>query len=312
MAVLPGFEGAELEMDDLENSVAIVTGGASGIGFALAQEAQSRGCKLVLGDIREDALKEAEAKLSANGEVLTCKVDVSRADDIESLAEAAVDRFGKVNVLFNNAGVFASGLTWETSVEQYDWMIGINQRSVMHGIRSFVPRMIAQGDECHVVTISSGAGISVNPGFCMYSMTKHAALALTEALYLDLTTQGVSNIGVTIAMPGMVQTNIMSAQKPVLGELQTDIDNRKTNALLSALEKVMTSGVEDGVPADELARTVFEAVEQNDLYVLPGLDSEEARSRMTAIGIGRATRENPYSFALKNLLSKLRENDPSL
>jgi NAD(P)-dependent dehydrogenase (short-subunit alcohol dehydrogenase family) len=222
-------------MHAFEGSVAVITGGASGLGFALAVEAQKRGCKLVIGDIREDALKDAARKLSSGGEVLTFKVDVSNADEVEALAAAAVDRFGKVNILFNNAGVFASGITWETSVEEYDWVIGVNQRSVIHGIRSFVPRMIAQGDPCHVVTISSGAGITVNPGFCTYSMTKHAVVALTEALYLDLTAQAIKNIGVTIAMPGMTQSGIMSPEKTTPGSLQPEVSNRKSNAVLGAL-----------------------------------------------------------------------------
>ena len=122
-------------MKDFKGSVAVITGGASGLGLALAHAAQARGCKLVIADIREDALAAAAKALAAGGEVLAVKTDVSRADEVEALAAAAVAKFGKVNLLFNNAGVFASSLSWETSADEYDWVIGVNQRSVASGLR---------------------------------------------------------------------------------------------------------------------------------------------------------------------------------
>lgn len=294
-----------------EDTVAVITGGASGLGFALAQEAQKRGCKLVIGDIRENALAEANAKLSPGGEVLCRKVDVSIADDVEAFAAAAVDHFGKVNLLFNNAGVFASGVTWETSAEEYDWVIGVNQRSVINGIRSFVPRMIAQGDPCHVVTVSSGAGVTVNPGFCSYSMTKHAILALTEALYLDLAAQGIENIGVTIAMPGMTQSGIMSPEKTTPDFLQTEVGNRKSNPVLKALEHMMTTGVAGGMPAAELAGVLFEAIIAGELYSLPAFSDENSRGLATAIGVGRATGQNCYPPVLEGFLTTLKQIEPA-
>ena len=294
-------------MNDFEGCVAVITGGASGLGLALAKEAQARGCKLVIGDIREDALKAAEAELSPNGEVLTCVSDVSKPADVDALAQAAIDRFGRVNLLFNNAGVFASGVSWETSAEEYDWVIGVNQRSVINGIRSFVPHMIAQKDPCHVITVSSGAGITVNPGFSTYSMTKHAVVALTEALYLDLAAQGVDNIGVTIVMPGMSQSGIMSPEKTTPGALQSKLGDRKTNPVLNALETLMSAGVSAGLPAEELAREVFDAVAKKDLYVLPAFTDETNQAFATAVGLGRATGQNPYPPILEGFLATLAE-----
>lgn len=294
-------------MQQFENSVAVITGGASGLGLAMAREAQSRGCKLVIADIRDDALQSAEAELSKGGEVLTVKCDVSQASDLEALAEAAVQRFGKVNLLINNAGIFASGVSWEVSEDEYDWVIGVNQRSVFNGIRSFVPRMIKQGDPCHVVTISSGAGITVNPGFCTYSMTKHAVLALTEALYLDLKAQSIENIGVTIAMPGMTKSGIMSPEKTTPGELQAEVGNRKSNNVLKALETLMMMGVADGFAAEDLATMVFDAIAAGDLYVLPAFDDETNRAFATAVGMGRATATNPYPEVVEGFLATLKE-----
>lgn len=298
-------------MKTFAGSVAVITGGASGLGFALALEAQKRGCKLVIADIREDALRDAEAKLASGGEVLTVKTDVSQADDIEALAAATIDRFGKVNLLFNNAGVFASGIAWETSADEYDWVIGVNQRSVCHGIRAFVPRMIAQGDPCHVITISSGAGITVNPGFSSYSMTKHAVLALTEALYLDLATQGIDNIGVTIAMPGMSQSGIMSPEKTTPHMLQTEVSSRMSNAVLNALEARMREGVAEGLPAEELAQMVFEAIVADELYVLPAFTDEANRAVATATGLGRATGQNPFPPIVEGFLETMKEAEAS-
>ena len=232
---------------------------------------------------------------------------MSKAADVEALAAAAIARFGKVNLLVNNAGVFASSLAWETSEAEYDWVIGVNQRSVAHGIRAFVPRMIAQKDPCHVVTISSGAGITVNPGFCTYSMTKHAVLALTEALYLDLKAQGLANIGVTVAMPGMTRSGIMQPEKTGPAALQADLAARQDNRVLGSLEALMRAGVDGGLPAEDLADMVLDAVARRSLYVLPAFSDETNRAFATAVGVGRATGENPYPEILQGFLQTLEQ-----
>lgn len=281
-------------MNDFKDAVAVVTGAGSGIGFALAQAAQARGCKLVISDIRAEALAEAETKLGQGGEVLARQGDVASYADVQALADAAFDRFGKVNLLFNNAGVFASGLAWETSLEEYEWVIGVNQKSVIHGIKAFVPRMIAQGDAGHVTTISSGAGITVNPGFATYSMTKHAVLALTDALYLDLLSQGHHQIGVTTVMPGVIQSKIMFPEKTGPKGLQAELGARLNNPVLGAIEGFMRQAVDAGLPAADLAEQVFGAIEKGDLYVLPNFTDEASQATAKGIGLGRATGQNPY------------------
>jgi len=201
-------------MKEFKGKGAVVTGGASGIGFAFAQKALQEGMKVVIADIREAALKEAEQKLKAGGgEVLAVLTDVTKPEQIEALAEKALAAYGKVNLLFNNAGVFASGLSWETSIEEYRWVIDSNVMSVIYGIKTFVPMMIKQGDECHVINVASAAGLSTTPGFCTYSTTKHAVVALSEVLYLDLVSHQVPNIGVTLVMPGFVQSDVMNPNK---------------------------------------------------------------------------------------------------
>jgi NAD(P)-dependent dehydrogenase (short-subunit alcohol dehydrogenase family) len=291
-------------MKDLAGKVAVVTGGASGIGLAIAKGAQARGAKVVIADIRADALAEAEAALAGGGEVLAVRGDVSRRDDVDALAEAAVARFGGVNLLVNNAGVFASGLTWEVSLDQYDWVIGVNQRSVIHGIKAFVPAMIASGEACHVVTVASGAGITVNPGFCSYSMTKHAVVALTEALYLDLQTQRIPNVGVTIVMPGVVQSRIMFPEKTGLATLQRELQARQDNPVLAQLEATMRAAVDAGLPLDDLVKQVFGAIERDDLYVLPNFTDDMSQAIARSIAIGRATAVNPYPPLIAPMLAQ--------
>lgn len=295
-------------MKDLQGSVAVVTGGASGIGFALAKGALARGAKVVIADIREDALADAASRLSADGgEVLAVRTDVSRFEDLEKLADATVARFGKANLVFNNAGVFASCLTWEASVEEYDWVIDVNLKSVIYGIKAFVPRMIAQGDPCHVINTASGAGITVNPGFASYSMTKHGVVALTEALYLDLATQQIPNIGVTLVMPGVVQSKIMFPEKTGPTGLQDELKARHGVGALNALEQMMRMGVDGGLPADGLADMVYAAIAAGDLYVLPNFTDEASQQTAQAIALGRATGKNPYPPILAGLLDALKQ-----
>jgi NAD(P)-dependent dehydrogenase (short-subunit alcohol dehydrogenase family) len=286
-------------VDQFAGSVAVITGGAGGIGLALAEAAAARGAKIVLADIREAELALAERKLAGLGaEVLSVATDVANYASVAALAEKAISRFGKVNLLFNNAGVFASNLTWEASLEEYDWVIGINLKGVIHGIKAFVPRMIAQSDDCHVVNISSAAGLSVAPGFCTYATTKHAVIALSEALYLDLKAQNIGNIGVTIAMPGFVQSQIMQPEKTGPEALQAQLKSRLRNAALNAVEQGMRLGVASGMPASAMAELVFTAIQNNDLYVLPNMSDEDARARVKHVAVGRCTARNPYAAPL--------------
>jgi NAD(P)-dependent dehydrogenase (short-subunit alcohol dehydrogenase family) len=225
------------------------------------------------------------------------------------LAEAAAARFGKVNLLVNNAGAFVAGLAWETPAEQYDWVIELNLKSIAHGIRAFVPRMIAQGDPCHVATIASAAGITVYPGYATYSATKHAALALTEALHLDLLAEGIDNIGVTIVMPGMIRTSIMEPEKTSPAGLDLGRRARFENRTVRAMEKMMTGNLDGAMPPEALARIVFDAMAAGKLYVLPNHDSERHQAVGKAIGVGRATGVDPYGPVLDGMLSSMARAD---
>ena len=290
---------------EYRGSVAVITGAAGGIGLALAQEAVRRGMSVVISDIREDALDNArEALTAAGGDVLAVRADVTKSDEIEALAAAAVERFGKVNLLINNAGAFVASLAWETPEAQLDWIIDLNVKSVAHGIRAFVPRMIAQGDRCHVVTVASAAAITVYPGYTSYSTSKHAALALTEALYMDLAAEGIGTIGVTIAMPTIIQTDIMSPEKASPAALALAEGARFKHRTVRAMEQMMRNHVASGhaMSADEVARQTFDAVAAGKLYVLPGHDGEADVAKAQSIANGRATGTNPYPPIIEGIM----------
>jgi NAD(P)-dependent dehydrogenase (short-subunit alcohol dehydrogenase family) len=300
---------------EFTGSVAAITGAAGGIGFALAEEAVRRGMSVVISDIRDDALETARARLAAGGgNVLAVRADVIESADVEALAAAAVARFGKVNLLINNAGAFVASLAWETPEAQLDWIIDLNVKSIAHGIRAFVPRMIAQGDACHVVTVASAAAITVYPGYTSYSTSKHAALALTEALYMDLAAEGVGNIGVTIAMPTIIQTDIMSPEKTSPAALSLADGARFKHRTVRAMEQMMRNHVASGhaMQADEVARQTFDAVAAGKLYVLPGHDGEADVAKAQSIAIGRAEGTNPYPPIIDGIMRSLERAEATL
>ena len=293
---------------EFAGSVAVITGAAAGIGFALAQEAARRGMAVAISDIREDALEAAHHQLAGmGGQVLAVRADVTRSADVEALAAAAVARFGKVNLLINNAGAFVASLAWETPEPELDWILDLNVKSIAHGIRAFVPRMIAQADPCHVVTIASAAAITVYPGYTSYSASKHAALALTEALHLDLAAEGIASIGVTIAMPSIIQTQIMAPEKASPAALALAEQARFRNRTVRAMERMMRNHVASGhaMQPEDVARQVFDAVAARRLYMLPGHDGEADVAKAQSIGNGRATGVDPYPPILEAILKSL-------
>ncbi len=273
-------------MKDFKNKVAVITGGAGGIGYALAERSIQEGMKVVIADIRTEALAEAEKKLkAAGGDVLAVPMDVRKADQVQALFQKTLDRFGKVNLLVNNAGVFASGLSWGISLEQYQWIIEVNLMSVIYGIKFFVPHMIELGEECHVVNVASNAGLSSSTGFCTYSTTKSAVVALSECLYQDLLTHQVPNVGVTLVMPGFVQSDVMNPDKVAPSEaVAQELAVRLEDPMFNMIETMMSDGVKVGMPAEKAADLVFHAMQNNDLYLSPNAEPHLPGARLIADG----------------------------
>src|ERR687898_2818856 len=195
-------------MEEFAGRVAVVTGAGSGIGRGLAGQAAREGMRVVIADVELGALEESAAEVEAAGaEVLVAPTDVSRADEVDALANLAYERFGAVHLLCNNAGVFQAGITWERELADWEWVLGVNLWGVLHGIRSFVPRMLDGGDEGHIVNTSSLAGLITGAYSAPYITSKFAVLALTECLAHDLRAHGAP-IGVSVLVPGLVDTNI--------------------------------------------------------------------------------------------------------
>lgn len=253
-------------MKEFEGRVAVITGAASGIGRAIAELCVREGMKVVLADIEEAPLAQAEARLKAmGGTVLSVRTDVSKRDDVEALARRAFDAFGSVHLLFNNAGVGAGGAPWDATWNDWEWVIGVNLWGVIHGVKVFTPLMLAQNTECHIVNTSSGAGLVVGGFSAPYAVTKHAVVALSESLYLTLQKRS-PRVKVSVLCPGMVHTNIGNAERNRPAELKNE--PVPLSPEMQAGRAVFQSLIAASMPPNQVAEMVFDAIRKDQFYIL--------------------------------------------
>lgn len=192
---------------DLQGRVAVITGGASGIGRALAEECAAADMSVVIADVDASAVREAEEHLAeGGGRVRSIVVDVCDPAQVEALADEAIAAFGAVHLVCLNAGVAAGGVSWELDERAWQWVLDVNLWGTIHGIRSFVPRLLEQ-DEGHVLVTSSSGGLLGSPGMAAYSASKHAVIGVAESLRGDLDLAG-SRVGVTVLCPGFTRTRM--------------------------------------------------------------------------------------------------------
>ncbi len=249
-------------LDDLEGKVAVVTGAASGIGRALADRWATEGMKVVLADVEEGPLGAARDELDdAGAEVLAVVTDVSDGDQVDALAAATLEHFGAVHLVCNNAGVGGGGLSWEASRDDWAWVLGVNLWGVIHGIRAFVPHLVAQG-EGHVVNTASIAGFAYAPMMGAYNASKAAVVALSETLKSELALSGVA-VGVTVLGPGWVNTRILESDRNRPGG---PVDSDLISAGREAMREVLANGTQ---PA-EVAHLVSAAVREGTTHVFTG------------------------------------------
>ena len=255
-------------MHSFEGKVAVVTGGASGLGLAMATRFAEAGMNIVLGDIEAEPLAMAEAAIAAKGvKVVAARTDVAKAADVEALADRAFQAFGRVNIVCNNAGVGGSpGAMWELSEADWRWVIDVDLWSVINGVRSFVPRMIASGEEGHVVNTASVAGLISGAVGGPYTVAKFGVVALSEQLYYELGRAG-HNIAVSVLCPGFVNTNIYDSgrnRQPEYGEtnITPTPEAEQRRAMLQHMRHSMMQ------PA-EIGELVFQAVSSKSLYIIP-------------------------------------------
>ncbi len=268
-------------MKELSGKVAVVTGAASGIGRALGERFAAEGMKVVLADLEEAGLKRAEDELQAAGAtVAALRTDVSKAEDVEALAQLAVDTFGAVHVVCNNAGVGVGGVTWQNTVKDWEWVLGVNLWGVIHGIRSFVPRMLAQGDECHVVNTASGAGLHTRPWLAMYCASKHAVVALSESLYYELALSD-AKVKVSVLCPAVVNTRIGESERNRPEALRDEGSAGVPSQQMQVMEQAFRALLATGLAPAEVAEHVLEAIREERFYILTHEETKvRVRTRM--------------------------------
>ncbi|MBT8139695.1 MAG: SDR family NAD(P)-dependent oxidoreductase [Gammaproteobacteria bacterium] len=262
-------------MKAFANKTAVVTGAASGIGLELAKVFAEQGMNVVLADIEQNKLSEAVEEVAKLGaEAFGVLTDVGSGESVKALCEKSVDRFGSVQVLCNNAGVYTGGQLWEQTEDDYEWLIKVNQWGIIHGLRHFVPQMISQGDECHIVNTASMAAMCTLPFAGIYHMTKHAALALSECLFHELAISA-PQINVSCLCPELANTAIANASRNRPSELNEENITEMHNMSMTAIADA-TAG---SLPPRVLADRVLEAIKDNIFYILP---PEEDPWRATA------------------------------
>ena len=232
-------------MDDFSGARAVITGGASGIGLGLATALLEQGAAgVALADVELGALDAAVDRLRAaelGGEVIGLTCDVTDPASVEAMAEAAWQELGSVEVVCLNAGVFAGGAVWETTEADWDWVLGVNVRGVINGIRAFVPQLIDAGAPAHVLITASIAGIVAAPASGVYCTSKFAAVGLAESLHHDLQLSGATHVAASVICPGMVATNIDHGERNRPSALGDATDTPTSQLAVGAIADTLRS-----------------------------------------------------------------------
>jgi NAD(P)-dependent dehydrogenase (short-subunit alcohol dehydrogenase family) len=255
-------------MKDFKGKVAVVTGAANGIGRAIADVCAREGMRVVLADINKEDLARAESELAkAGATVLAVQTDVSKAEDVEELARRTYDAFGGVHLLFNNAGVMTTGTVWENTLSDWRWVLGVNLWGVIHGVRTFVPLMLGQGTEGHIVNTASMRGLSRASSNGVYCVSKHGVVALTETLYYELA-QRDAEIKVSVLCPGAINTKIVDVPERRLIEHQNVPGERGMTSEDEETLRELRHGTRTGMSPQAVADKVFDAIRDEKFYII--------------------------------------------
>ena len=255
-------------ISDFKNKTAVLTGAGSGFGLECARIGAKLGMNLVLADVQQDALDRAVAEMQAAGApVLGMRVDVSKADQVEALGAATLERFGAPHFVFNNAGVGSGGLIWENTAADWEWVIGVNLMGVAHGIRVFTPMMLAEAAkdpayQGHIVNTASMAGLLNAPNMGIYGASKHAVVSMSETLYQDLRLV-TDQMSASVLCPFFVPTGISQSHR----NRPSSVDSQPTKSQLisqAMSDKAVGSGK---VSAAQVAQMVFDAMAANQFYI---------------------------------------------
>ncbi len=259
-------------MQDFEGKVAVVTGGASGIGLAMATRFAAEGARLVLADIEEDVLEQAAAGLRDSGaEVLTVQTDCGDAASMDNLAEESLGHYGSVHIVCNNAGVGGRGRMWELSVNDWEFVLRVNLWGVIHGVRVFAPHLVER-DEGHIVNTASMAGLVSTAGSGPYNVSKHGVVTLSETLYGELRDAG-SNVGVSVLCPGIISTNLRNSERNRPDHLR-DLSDAELEARTQRTPGFSDRSRLRALEPEWAAECVLEGVRANRFYILTHEDHE--------------------------------------
>ena len=278
-------------MHEFNDKTAVITGGAGGIGHAVAARLAEAGMNLVIADVEHSALETAVAGFEADGvSVLGVPTDVADNDSVKALAAAADDRFGDVHILFNNAGVAGGGPILEPDdIGIWDWVLSVDLLGVVYGIKAFGPAMVAHGEPCAIVNTASMAGLLPTPSLGAYTVAKYGVVAVSEVLSLE--TRATTNLRVSVLCPGFVRTRIAESDRNIPEHLVSLEEPTEQGELLrEAVRELVASGT----PPEEIAEKVFEAIVDERFYVLPHpqfADQIVARAQQIAAGGSVATWE---------------------
>lgn len=258
-------------MKEVAGKVAFITGGASGIGLAIARSLAGAGMKIAIADIQQDALAAAQEEFDkSNFEVITIKTDVGNRNDMENAANKTEEVFGKVHVVCNNAGVVVGGSIDQMSYTDWDWVMNVNLQGVINGVQTFVERIRKHGEGGHIVNTASVAGQFAVPGLSIYNTTKYAVVGLSETMRVDLAPH---NIGVSVLCPGVVNTNIGDSERNRPRELKSDRQSEPlfTDVKLgdqerqAEFEQIFQGALDPAVVGD----MVLAGIQNDDLYIFP-------------------------------------------
>jgi NAD(P)-dependent dehydrogenase (short-subunit alcohol dehydrogenase family) len=265
-------------MDELEGKVAVITGAGSGIGAGVAQACADEGMVVVVVDVNSDRAAAVASQLTGRGvQSIAMPVDVTKPQEVDSLAEGVFSRFGGCHLLHNNAGLCPFGRSWDHTAAEWRQVLDVNLMGVVYAINAFVPRLLEQDEEAHIVNTVSAAALRYVPSESLYNTSKFALLGLTESLQPELARYG---IGVSALLPGGVQTNIGESMRRTSGHIHSD---DQLDALLAELRTVDTAHITT-ITSEEVGKLVLEGVRNNDLYIITHPGSEDAvRERHAAI-----------------------------
>ncbi len=267
-------------MKEFKDKVAVITGAGSGIGYALAERCIKEGMKVVLADIDEKFLRRAVRRLKKIGDsYLTVLTDVSKVSDIETLAKKTLETYGAVHLLFNNAATSNTKYTWNYTLKDWEWQLGVCLWGVIHGVRIFTPIMLKQNTECHIINTSSMEGLvsGSGPGGAIYGLSKHGVVSLTETLRNDLDLKG-SKLKVSVLCPGFVQTRIFLGDIHRPKEFQNDPDKPGMDTRVEDYFAKFDVSVEDVMKEtsmmspEEVADITFQGIKDEKLYILTHKD----------------------------------------